>query len=95
MSVRNPRPRWLKAVDPKGGGTRMTDDGPDKAAALFAEIATEQQAIEQIAQGSSQIAEGTAQLRRVQQAKRDLAMFDASMLRVAIARRHASLVEGA
>lgn len=94
MTVRNPRPRWLKAVDTEGGGTVVTDD-PDKAAALFAEIATEQQAIEQIAQGSNQVAEGTAQLRRVQQAKRDLAMFDPSTLRAAIARRHASLVEGA
>ena len=65
----------------------MTDD-PDMAAALFAEIATEQQVIDQLE-------EGTAQLRRIQQAKRDLAQLDPSALRTALARRHASLGERA
>ena len=87
MTVRNPRPRWLTAVDTKGGGSSMTDD-PDKAAGLFAEIATEQEVIDQLA-------EGTAKLRRIQQAKRDLALLDPSALRAALERRHASLVEGA
>ena len=87
MTVRNPRPRWLKAVDMKGGGVLMTDD-PDKAAALFAEIATEQQVIDQLT-------EGTERLRSIQQAKRDLAQLEPSALRAALERRHASLVEGA
>ena len=65
----------------------MTDD-PDKAAGLFAEIATEQEVIDQLA-------EGTAKLRRIQQAKRDLALLDPSALRARLDRRHASLVEGA
>ena len=65
----------------------MTDD-PDKAAALFAEIATEQQVIDQLA-------EGTERLRAIQQAKRDLAQLEPSALRAALERRHASLVEGA
>ena len=87
MTVRKTRPRWLKAVDMKGGGVLMTDD-PDKAAALFAEIATEQQVIDQLA-------EGTERLRAIQQAKRDLAQLEPSALRAALGRRHASLVEGA
>jgi hypothetical protein len=65
----------------------MTDD-PDKAAALFAEIATEQQVIDQLT-------EGTERLRSIQQAKRDLAQLEPSALRAALERRHASLVEGA
>ena len=65
----------------------MTDD-PDKAAALFAEIATEQQVIDQLT-------EGTERLRSIQQAKRDLAQLEPPALRAALERRHASLVEGA
>ncbi len=72
----------------------MTDD-PDKAAGLFAEIATEQEVIDQLAEGTAKVAEGTAKLRRIQQAKRDLAQLDPSALRAALERRHASLVEGA
>ena len=84
-TVRDGRPRWLKAVE--GGGNPMTDE-PDQAAALFAEIASEQQVIDELAAG-------TDKLRRIQQAKRDLAALDPSALRTALERRRAAFVEGA
>lgn len=65
----------------------MADD-PDVAVGLFAEIASEQQVIDLISAG-------TERLKRIQQAKRDLATLDPSAIREALTRRHAALGEGA
>ena len=61
----------------------MNDDH-DHVAELFAQIASEQGVIDQLAAG-------TQRLQAIQQAKRDLAQLDSASLRRAIARRHAAL----
>ena len=61
----------------------MNDDR-DHVTGLFAQIASEQDVIDQLAAG-------TQRLQAIQQAKRDLAQLDSASLRRAIARRHAAL----
>lgn len=65
----------------------MADD-PDVVVGLFAEIASEQQVIDLISAG-------TERLKRIQQAKRDLATLDPCAIREALMSRHAALGEGA
>jgi hypothetical protein len=61
---------------------------PDMVARLFDQIASEQDAIDQLATSA-------VRLQEIQQAKRALASLDAATLRRAVARRHAVLAVGA
>ena len=65
----------------------MNDDH-DHVTGLFAQIASEQEVIDQLAANA-------VRLQEIQRAKRELASLDVATLRRAVARRHAALAVGA
>jgi hypothetical protein len=81
-AVRNGTPSRLKGCDQ--GRRRMMNNDHDQVGLLFAQIASEQDVIDQLAASAQR-------LQAIQQAKRDLAQLDSASLRRAIARRHAAL----
>ena len=84
--VRNPRRRWLKAVETKGGAPMNNND--DAADQMLDFIATEPAVL-------ARIYEDTGTLVGIRQAKVELAKMPAETLRAAMQRRHAVLGEGA